>query len=254
MSTNLNTEVLIIGGGPTGMVAAIYLDLLGISSIVIERRAKISTHPKAHELSARSIEILMQLGISMEDLLAEAAPYEEASRIAFCHEINSVIGDIDLRADEHDQKYKKHLAASHPYLNISQTALEIILRKRLLDCNHSKFFGAHQWESMNEDEISIHSNVINLENDTSLKIKSQYLICADGAGSRSRKSLGIEMIGADKINDFLSVYFENDLSGYVNHHAKLYWIFHPDCPGTMIAHHISRRWVCLLYTSDAADD
>ena len=66
MDKQVSTDVLIIGGGPAGMLSAIYLDCFGISSIVLERRYEISQHPKAHELSARSIEILVQLGFSLE--------------------------------------------------------------------------------------------------------------------------------------------------------------------------------------------
>lgn len=48
----MTTDVLIIGGGPTGMSCSIYLDKLGISNLVVERRHEISLHPKAHEISA----------------------------------------------------------------------------------------------------------------------------------------------------------------------------------------------------------
>jgi len=58
-----STEVLIIGAGPSGMVSALCLAKLGVSSIIVERNAGISEHPKAHELNTRSIEILADLGI-----------------------------------------------------------------------------------------------------------------------------------------------------------------------------------------------
>ena len=51
------------------------------------------------------------------------------------------------------------------------------------------------------------------------------------------------MIGEEKLDDFISVYFENDLRDHVNHYAKLYWLMNAECPGTLIAHHISKRWV-----------
>lgn len=57
------TDVLIIGAGPTGVVAALCLAASGVSSVVVERRSEIGEHPKAHELSARSIEILLGLGL-----------------------------------------------------------------------------------------------------------------------------------------------------------------------------------------------
>ena len=243
MIPEIKTDVLIIGGGPSGMVSAILLDQLGVSSIIIERQAEISEHPKAHELSARSIEILNQLGITTSEMLKEAAPYHEASRIAFCHTINTLIGEIDLRAGGNDDKYRKHLASDHPYLNISQTALEHIMRQRILECERVSLKTSLEWKSMTQGENEVVSQVNQPEKNYTLQIKSKYIICADGAGSPSRESLGIKMIGDEKINDFVSVYFVKNLKDHLKHYAKLYWIFHPECPGTFIAHHISRRWV-----------
>ena len=243
MKKEFSTDVLIIGGGPTGMLCAIYLDLWGISSIVVERQFEISEHPKAHELSARSIEILVQLGFTIEELKAEVSPYEDASRILFGHTLNETIGEIDLLEGGNDEKYKTHLASPEPYLNLSQTALEEIMRKRLTQCQHSQLLIGHQWEQMQETQSDVHSTALNRTEEKQIAIHSKYVICADGAGSRSRDALGIKMEGQGKIDDFISVYFEQNLRSFVKKGAKLYWIMNPKAPGTFIAHHIERRWV-----------
>lgn len=237
------TDVLIIGGGPAGMLSGIYLDRLGISSIVVERQLDFSEHPKAHELSARSIEILCQLGFSLDELKAEASSYEDASRILFGHTIKDILGEIDLQADGNDAKYRKHLAASEPYLNLSQTELEKIMRRRLEHCAHSTLWLGHQWEQMQEQAEGVRSEILDLINDRRFTLDCKFVICADGAGSRSRHALGIEMLGKDKINDFISVYFEHNLRDHLVKPAKLFWIMNPAAPGTFIAHHIEKRWV-----------
>ncbi|MEL6193963.1 MAG: FAD-dependent monooxygenase [Bacteroidota bacterium] len=243
MSKQLTTDVLIIGGGPAGMLSAIYLDILGVNSLVLERKAEISRHPKAHELSARSIEILQQLGFTLEELKAEASSYRDASRVLFGHTINHELGEIDLLEGGNDKKYEAHLASPEPYLNLSQTELEKLIRKRLRKCPGSQLLLSHQWESSEEGEDRVISKVKKLSDGNEITIESTYVICADGAGSRSRKGLGIEMIGEDKINDFISVYFELNLRDYLKKPAKLFWIMNPAAPGTFIAHHIEKRWV-----------
>jgi 2,4-dichlorophenol 6-monooxygenase len=243
MKEAYHTEVLIIGGGPSGMLSAIYLDTLGISSIVLERQHEIAAHPKAHELSARSIEILCQLGFSIEALKKEASSYEDASRILFGHTINEEIGEIDLLAGGNDEKYSAHLASPEPYLNLSQTELEKIIRQKLQDCVLPQLHIGHQWEEMAEVDDGVISRVYDRNNEQHYNIKSQYVICADGAGSRSRKALGIKMLGDEKIDDFISVYFELNLRDFLKKTAKLFWIMNPAAPGTFIAHHIEKRWV-----------
>ena len=243
MKEEYATDVLIIGGGPAGMVSAIYLDLLGISSIVLERQFEISTHPKAHELSARSIEILCQLGFTIEKLKEEASAHQDASRILFGHTINSIIGGIDLQEGSNDEKYQTHLASPLPYLNLSQTALEALMRQKLAACAKSKLLIGQQWEGMQEYGDRVESRVLRRADNQHFSISSKYVICADGAGSRSRKALGIKMLGAEKIDDFISVYFELNLRPFLRKTAKLFWIMNPAAPGTFIAHHIEKRWV-----------
>ena len=48
MSETIETDVLIVGAGPSGMVSALCLARAGIRSIVVERASELSAHPKAH--------------------------------------------------------------------------------------------------------------------------------------------------------------------------------------------------------------
>ena len=101
------TQVLIVGAGPAGLVMALCLAKCGIKSIIIERQPEINPHPKAHELNTRSLEILASLGISLEELSAEASPKSDGCRIAFCTTINEEFGAIDLLNDVDDpEKYE----------------------------------------------------------------------------------------------------------------------------------------------------
>ena len=84
------TDVLIVGGGPAGLVSGFLLAKLGVSSVILERNAQTDEHPKAHELNARSVEILSALDISEADLAKEASPLSDGSRVLFCRRINEV--------------------------------------------------------------------------------------------------------------------------------------------------------------------
>ncbi len=241
------TDVLIIGAGPSGMVSALCLAKLGVSSIIVERNAGVNEHPKAHELNARSIEILEALGISSEDLIKEAAPFSDGARILFCQTINEEYGRIDLYADEERRaKYEKHLKSKTPYLNLSQTELEKILLLKVKENPLIKLLFQYQWQSLMQDETCVKSEILDRHNETTIFIQSQYLLAADGAGSRCRKFVGIPFKGPDKVDDFVSAFFDNNLRDHVQTPAKLYWIFNPEAAGTFIAHHIEKRWVYMM--------
>lgn len=237
----LECDVLVIGGGPTGMVAALALARQGVSTIVLERQRGPQPHPKAHEVSGRTLEILAALGVPYDDLAPAAADDADASRILFCEALGREFGGIDLRTLPGADKYRAHLATPTGYLNLSQVDLERILARHVaaarIDVRHG-----HTWRALVDDGDAVVSEAHD-EAGSPLKIRSRYVIAADGASSRVRAALGVRMIGPDKLQDFVSAAFDADLSRHVTTRGKIYFVYNPRAPGVLIAHHIERRWV-----------
>lgn len=238
----VHTPVLIVGGGPSGMVAALCLAQQGIKNIVVEKRERLGKHPKAHEISARTLEILTGLGIPFRELAAEASPHEDAARILFCRTLGEEIGRIDLGSKTIAEKYRMHTGTPEPYLNVSQTEFEKVLRRHILNNRRITLMPGAEWQSMTQTGRSVIS-LISEKNDRITVIHSDYLIGADGAGGQCRESLGIAMAGPEKIQDFVNAYFTDDLQARLKTRAKLFFIFKPDAVGTFIAHHAGKRWV-----------
>lgn len=240
----LKTEVLIVGAGPSGMVSALCLARAGVRSIIVERAAGLSTHPKAHELNARSIEILNSLGFTYGELEAEASPAADAARIVFCKTLQEEFGRIDLLEDpESAAKYERHLRARQPYLNLSQTELEKVVLEHVREAPETQALFGHKWIEFEDHGERVVSVVERAADGAQVRIESEYVIAADGSASRVRKALGIEMDGPDRLQDVVNAYFELDLSQHVKTPAKLYWVLHPEAAGSLIAHHIEKRWV-----------
>ena len=58
------SEVAIVGGGPVGMLLALFLDRHGVKSVVFNTEERTRTHPKGSSYSARTMEHCRRLGIS----------------------------------------------------------------------------------------------------------------------------------------------------------------------------------------------
>ena len=73
----MNTSrVLIVGAGPAGATAALLLAEHGIDTLVVERRVAPSTHPAAHVLSTRTLEIFRELGLEHDVRRLSSRMYE----------------------------------------------------------------------------------------------------------------------------------------------------------------------------------
>jgi 2-polyprenyl-6-methoxyphenol hydroxylase-like FAD-dependent oxidoreductase len=59
-----NTDVLIVGAGPTGLVLALWLTRLGVSVRIIDKTAEPGTTSRALAVQARTLELYRQLGLA----------------------------------------------------------------------------------------------------------------------------------------------------------------------------------------------
>jgi 2-polyprenyl-6-methoxyphenol hydroxylase-like FAD-dependent oxidoreductase len=69
----VDTEVLIVGAGPTGLMAALVLARNGVSAVVVDRKAGPTRESRALAVQARTMEIYDQLGLA-DQVIAGAFP------------------------------------------------------------------------------------------------------------------------------------------------------------------------------------
>ena len=63
-SSNRDTEVLIVGAGPTGLVLALWLTRVGVRVRIVDKTAEAGTTSRALAVQARTLELYNQIGIA----------------------------------------------------------------------------------------------------------------------------------------------------------------------------------------------
>ena len=81
------TKVVVSGGGPAGLVTALALGRAGTPCALVEPRTAPSAHPRAHVLTARTLEICEDLGLG-DALRQIAPPLERWRRFRYCDRVD----------------------------------------------------------------------------------------------------------------------------------------------------------------------
>jgi 2,4-dichlorophenol 6-monooxygenase len=239
--SNLDVPFLIVGAGPIGLIQAILLAKQGRSCLVVERRAGPQTAPAAHAVNARTFEICRQAGLDMEAIDAACKDPADAGYVRFVTRLSGEeIGQLPYeRQGEECLRY-----TPTPLRNFSQHRFEPILADALRELPTAELRYGWQWERSEQDDGGVTSTVRDLESGEVHEIRSRYVIAADGAGSRVRSSLGIEMQGPPRIQSFLMIHFGANLREIVRDRlGVLHFVVDPEAGGVFIAHDIDREWV-----------
>ncbi|MDT5193328.1 MAG: rifampicin monooxygenase [Mycobacterium sp.] len=167
----MDTDVIVAGGGPTGLMLASELRLHGVHVLVLEKDAEPTRIVRSLGMHARSVEIMDQRGL-LERFLA----------LGQQHPVGGFFAGIAKSSPELD--------TAHPYtLGIPQTITDRLLAE------HATEVGVEVRRGRELIGLSQDDHGVTVELADGEQLRSRYLVGSDGGRSTVRKLLGVDFPG-----------------------------------------------------------
>ena len=209
----MDTQVLIIGAGPTGLTLAIDLALRGVRSILIEQKEAPAFLPKMERCNARTMEIYRRMGLA-DRIRAAGLPAHCPMDIfvifsmvepPLVHHPHPSVAEAKARI----AKCRDGTLPLEPYQLISQYTLEPLLKSIAETMPAISVRFGHEFLSFTQDRDGVTATVRSTAGVTS-EIRAQYLVGCDGGTSMVRKQLGIALEGEGNLLQLCQALFRCD--------------------------------------------
>lgn len=200
----LETDVIIVGGGPVGLALAGDLGWRGINCILIEQSDGIIRTPKMNEVNIRTMEFCRRWGVD-EAVMSCPFPDDYPMDIAFV----TALGGYELARMKRPAKRDQVPGPKSPVqLQIcSQLWFDPILRDFAAKFSGVDFRHQHRFEGFEETDNGVTARITKLADETSIEISAKYLVGCDGATSGIRSALNIGLEGPGILGHPVHFYF-----------------------------------------------
>ncbi|MBA3712516.1 MAG: FAD-dependent monooxygenase [Pyrinomonadaceae bacterium] len=179
----INTDIVIVGAGPTGLSLACQFIRYGVDFVIIEKNEGVTPFSKALGVHARTLEIYEQLG------LAERATTQGAitGKVRML-EGGVVLGEVDL------SNIGEGLS-SYPYMLVLEQSENERLLYEYLQSHGKEVLWHTELESFSQTETGVTALIKNATG-ASQVIEAKYLVGCDGPKSMVRHALGLSFEGS----------------------------------------------------------
>ena len=199
ISVKKRYSVLIIGGGPCGLMLANELGRRNISVLLIDEKSSTAFNPQANATQARTMEHFRRHGFA-DEVRALGLPADYPTDIAYFtryagYELARFSLPSSGAARSRIQTLTGSWSAAELPHRVSQKWVEKVLHEHALACRSNTIRFSHRLLSFEQYPDGVTATIENLETGETFTVSADYLVGADGARSLVRQSLGFHYLG-----------------------------------------------------------
>ena len=227
------THVLIVGGGPVGLSAAVDLGRRGIECLIIEPRLTVSQlRPRAKTTTIRTMEHFRRWGLA--ERIREVAPLKVdwSQDVVFC---TTLLGQEVMRfTDCLGLSPRRTEMFAESGQQIAQPLVEEVLREAVSNLESCHLCLGWSLHTLEQHDDGVLATIVD-EWEEQRQIRASYVLGCDGARSVVRAAMGTRYEGAsDQRPNFGLVFRAPGLAERQPHGPAVhYWVLNPACPGVL---------------------
>jgi 2-polyprenyl-6-methoxyphenol hydroxylase-like FAD-dependent oxidoreductase len=222
-----DAPVLIVGGSLVGLSTAMLLGHHGVRSIVVEHHRGTAIHPRAAQVSQRTMEIFREVGL---ESIVRARSAEQFVQDGAIVAVESLAGrELATFIANLNEGVRDVSPAERVF--ISQSLLEPQLKARAEALGAELRF-ATEMVSFAEDDAGVRVETRHRDTGCTDTLRAAYLVACDGAHSRVRERLGIPMRGRGTFSNSATIYFRADVAPLLRgRNLSVIYVNHPELRG-----------------------
>lgn len=252
MAKIVETDVLVVGAGPSGAIASLLLSRLGVRNIMINKYGATSPGPRSHITNQRAMEILRDVGLE-DAAKALATPQSQMGHVFATSLAGEEFGRIYSWSTHPAAKAAHDLASPCAVCDLPQLYFEpLVVSECALRGSDVRFHTEYVSHTLNDDGLAV--TLRDLLTDTEYQVVTKYLIGADGARSKVAQDITLPFEGQMALGDSgsLNIEFTADLSPLVGHRpSDMFWLlqsgngFNGTGVGVLRMVRPWHKWVCV---------
>jgi 2-polyprenyl-6-methoxyphenol hydroxylase-like FAD-dependent oxidoreductase len=191
--------VIIVGGGPVGMVLAMNLDAWGIHCVVVNDAPRSRDWPKGNTHNTRSMEHYRRLGVAQQ-LRALGLPHDQSTDVSYHTRLSG--WELSRIAMPSEAENMRTVAQSRPtdqivepLLRCNQMYVESFLFDHIKTLPHVELRYGWECTGFQDHGDAVTATIEQRDSRESETIKARFLVGCDGGQGFVRHHLGIRYVG-----------------------------------------------------------
>jgi putative polyketide hydroxylase len=233
-------EVLVVGAGPAGLAAALELTRHEIPVLLVERRTRMSSHPRATVLSLRSMEIARSWGLEAE---VRSRSVDVDWRLLETETLADAAAGTAHVVGYPSPEESRMISPTAPAC-VAQDDVEALLLERLRAAPRARVELGTELAGIGARPDGARAELRDVRTGARRTVHARYVVAADGARSTLRQALGIPMLGPDDVMVGATTLFRAPLWDVVGEHRHLlYSVASAETLMTFLPAGRSDRWL-----------